>query len=442
MYGTNPLFPDYLGFDLTQFVLVSLMSLGMGLAFVVADRESPTSRALGMAFAFVGISVYLNIVVGVHWSVPLLWFGWFGLSESVVTISLLEWILRVRKTIPSGTFDTRFGDRVLRVGQAAGAFYGVMSLALPELRVQEFLGALGRPGYLMHAGFWLFVGPVMFVAWCAVSSIFLLLRRQPDRAERARVVAMAAAIPVMAASLITPLQYSGIVLVLALVTVLIGAVEYHVLQGQRGEFMSRFLSPQVARLVSERGLLSAMQENNVEITVVCCDLRGFTRYAQATPSTQVIQVLREYYDAVSAVVADFSATIKDFAGDGVLILIGAPLPVADHAQLGMQMARRIRAVGLELTARWSTVTHPLGIGVGLASGPVTVGVIGSKLRLEYTAVGPAVNLASHLCERAGNGEILVDDRSAALAGTEGLEQRPPLPVKGYGEPVSLYALPA
>src|SRR3546814_10050422 len=80
--------------------------------------------------------------------------------------------------------------------------------------------------------------------------------------------------------------------------------------------MSRFLSPQVARLVAEQGLARAMQEDHREITIVCCDLRGFTPYAAARSSSQVLQVLREYYDAVGDVVSRYGATIKDFAGDG------------------------------------------------------------------------------------------------------------------------------
>src|SRR3546814_8413246 len=91
-------------------------------------------------------------------------------------------------------------------------------------------------------------------------------------------------------------------------------------------------------------------------------------------SSQVLQVLREYYDAVGDVVSRYGATIKDFAGDGILILVGAPLPVPYHARRALEMAQQIREVGIALTRRWSTPTHPLGIGLGVATGLVTVGV--------------------------------------------------------------------
>jgi adenylate cyclase len=194
--------------------------------------------------------------------------------------------------------------------------------------------------------------------------------------------------------------------------------------------------------VSERGLDLALRESSREITVVCSDLRGFTAYAAAHPSGQVLAVLREYYDAVGREAAAFGATIKDYAGDGVLMLVGAPLPVAYHAQRGIELAQRIRSAGAELCRRWSRPGTPLGIGVGVATGNVTVGVVGSASRLEYTAVGSAVNLAARLCEQAGDGEILIDARSAELAASTSLQARPPLELKGFATPVPHFAAPA
>ena len=95
-----------------------------------------------------------------------------------------------------------------------------------------------------------------------------------------------------------------------------------------------------------------------------------------------------------------------------------------------------------LTQGWSTAAHPLGIGLGVASGLVTVGVIGSASRVGYTAVGVAVNLASRLCEQAADREILADRRTAELAGEQGLEVRAPMQIKGFGEAVSHYFVPA
>lgn len=426
--------------DLTAHLLVSLIALGLGIAFLSADRESPASRALAGGFAFIGLSIFSNVVLPEHLSIPDVWKGLLALPETLSIYFVLEWILRVRRMVPvAAGWNTRFGDRVLRVGQIAGVAYGLFSLFWPEVRDAEFIRAAAQPRLLLSPGFWMFMGPILLAMLAGLAGILLLLNRRPERGETIRVIAMALATPFFVSGFVLPLQHAALAVAVGEVIFLVGAVHYHVLQGQRGQFMSRFLSPQVARLVSERGLDQAMHETQREISVVACDLRGFTAYAAAHPSSQVLAVLRQYYDVVGAEVASFGATIKDFAGDGILILVGAPLPDGDHARHAVDMGKRIRDVGLELTSRWSRPGYRLGIGVGIASGSVTVGVIGSASRLEYTAVGSAVNLASRLCETAMSGEILVDAHTASLAGPGGLDLRAPVALKGFAEPVALYA---
>jgi len=231
---------------------------------------------------------------------------------------------------------------------------------------------------------------------------------------------------------------------LGMLVFLVGAIQYYVIQGRRAQFMSRFLAPQVAELVREQGLESATREQTLELSVVACDLRGFTAFSAATESARVIQILREYYDAVGAAAASVGCTIKDQAGDGVLILVGAPIRFDDHAQRALELAGKIRASGVMLTARWSDGDLQLGLGVGVASGFVSVGVIGTASRLEYAAVGPAVNLASRLCSEAAHAEVLVDERTRELVGAERsgaeLVSSAPLKLKGYAQPVRSYLL--
>jgi len=130
----------------------------------------------------------------------------------------------------------------------------------------------------------------------------------------------------------------------------------------------------------------------------------------------------------------------------VLILIGAPIAFADHAQRALDLAARIRGEGGALAARWSRADRRLGVGVGAASGYVTVGVIGGASRLEYTAVGPAVNLASRLCAEADAGEVLVDARTRELIADEArrarLQSGDALQLKGFPEPVPSFTLAA
>ena len=270
------------------------------------------------------------------------------------------------------------------------------------------------------------------------------LNRRPDRAEARRLIAFVIGAPIMASSVVVPTTVASLAGAVGLLVLLVGAVQYHVTQGQRAQFLSRFLAPQVAELVTKRGLRSATEEKTLELSVVCCDLRGFTAFSAATSSRRVIEILREYYDAVGTAAAASGGTIKDQAGDGVLILVGAPIAFSDHASRALELARQIRTVGIALTAQWSNDELQLGLGVGVASGFVTVGVIGGASRLEYTAVGPPVNLASRLCSEAAHGEVLVDARTIELAREAGVAQLwhdgGLLDLKGFALPVQSHVL--
>src|SRR5207245_2499103 len=97
----------------------------------------------------------------------------------------------------------------------------------------------------------------------------------------------------------------------------------------------------------------------------------------------------------------------------------------------------------ELLSRWQHLGPDLGIGLGVASGYVTVGALGGDERLEYVAVGPAVNLASRLCDRADPGEILVDQRTAGFAGNSAefqFQQLESADLKGFSHPVKIFKL--
>lgn len=435
--------------DVRPQVIVALMCLGMALAFAIADRRAPTSRALSLFLACVGLSIGIGALValpykashGVPW-----WGGVFAIPEALAFVFAYEWILRVRRTVPTRNLKTRFGDRQLRVAQGLALVYLLLALGLPHARSAYFT----NPDVGMHPlttpQFWLFAAPLALSLVLGIGSVLLLLNRRPDKAELIRLVAFIVGAPIMALGLVVPVDDAPVTTAIGLLIFLVGGVQYHVIQGSRAQFLSRFLAPQVAELVRERGLRSATQEQTLEISVVCCDLRGFTAFSAATESREVIRILREYYDAVGAAAAAVGGTIKDQAGDGVLILIGAPITFADHAQRALDLAARIRSEGGALAARWSRAERQLGVGIGVASGYVTVGVIGGASRLEYTAVGPAVNLASRLCAEAIAGGVLVDARTRELIADEarraGLLSGEALMLKGFAEPVPSFTLAA
>ncbi len=427
--------------------IVALLALGMALAFILADRQSPTSQALSVFLGFAGVSIAIDVL----WVLPMRaqhgvvpWEGLLALPQALAVVYAFEWVLQVRQTIPAANLDTRGPNRLLRIAQGLAGVFGLAAVALPELRAAHFGNVVLDPGEHVHWSFWVFAVPLGLSVLIGIAGSLFTLFRRPDRAEVRRLVAFALGSPLMAAGMVLPPHTAPLATAVGLLVLLVGSVQYHVTQGQRAQFLSRFLAPQVAQLVTRRGLKSATDEKTLEISVVSCDLRGFTAFSAATSSRRVIEILREYYDAVGQAAASCGGTIKDQAGDGVLILVGAPIAFDDHAQRAIQLAHRIRDVGIALTRQWSNQELQLGVGVGVASGFATVGVIGGASRLEYTAVGSPVNLASRLCSEAAHGEVLVDERTAELFGggqpDSHLQMGPSLQLKGFSKPVQSYLL--
>jgi adenylate cyclase len=220
----------------------------------------------------------------------------------------------------------------------------------------------------------------------------------------------------------------------------------YAVEGRRGEFLARFLSPQLARSVLERGLADTMQQNRVQLSVVACDLRGFTAFAETAAPEDVIQFLHEYYETVGRVVTESGGTILGFAGDGIVSLVGAPPLYADHAKRAIRIALEIWNGFREMLVLWQRLGLQIGLGIGVASGFVTVGAIASSDHLEYMAVGPAVNLAARLASHAESGQILVDHRTVGLVGENHdlcrFKSIGSTELKGFARPIELFSVRA
>jgi class 3 adenylate cyclase len=178
-------------------------------------------------------------------------------------------------------------------------------------------------------------------------------------------------------------------------------------KSERINRLKQFLAPQVAELVenSDQGFLD---EQRRDVVAIFGDLRGFTAFSARAEPDVVIAVLQEYYKAIGAVTARHGGTLVRFAGDGVMILVNAPVAFEDPAQRGIQLAIDLQASVQSLASYWKARGCAIGFGVGIAMGPATVGTLGWHGRLDYTAVGNAVNLASRLCDLAADAQILVD----------------------------------
>jgi class 3 adenylate cyclase len=216
------------------------------------------------------------------------------------------------------------------------------------------------------------------------------------------------------------------------------AISQH--KSERISRLKQFLAPQVAELVehSDQRLLDAQRR---EVVAIFGDLRGFTAFSARAKPEDILAVLREYYEAVGTVTARHAATLIRFDGDGVMVLVNAPVTCENPAQLGIRLAIDMQAAVQSLARTWSAGGCVMGFGVGIAMGPATVGTIGYHGRLDYTAIGNVVNLASRLCSLADDAQILVDPvvtqhvkDSIALAS---VGERP---IKGFDHALEVFAV--
>jgi len=205
-------------------------------------------------------------------------------------------------------------------------------------------------------------------------------------------------------------------------------------RSERINQLKRFLAPQVAELVGSGADSSLLDSQRREVVAVFCDLRGFTAFSAKAGPDEIMGVLGEYYEALGAILTRYGATQTSFLGDGMMLLMGAPLPCPDPALSAARMALEMQEAVQALIAGWRRRGYAIGFGMGLAQGEATIGRIGYEGRLDYTAIGSVVNLASRLCAAAKDGEILADATvAAAVRPLLAVEDLGTLPLKGVDD---------
>ena len=205
--------------------------------------------------------------------------------------------------------------------------------------------------------------------------------------------------------------------------------------------LRRFLSPQLAQLIVSDADERMLESHRREITVVFCDLRGFTAFSEIAEPEEVMAVLREFHAELGALVFRFEGTLERFAGDALMIFFNDPFPCPDPALRAVRMAKAMQERVAELSTRWRKRGHDLALGIGIAVGYATLGRIGFSGRFDYGAVGSVVNLAARLCAEAAGGQILLSP--GAYAAVEGaVETQPvgPLRVKGFHRPIAAHVV--
>ena len=224
--------------------------------------------------------------------------------------------------------------------------------------------------------------------------------------------------------------------------------EYHQtleerVQSQLGQLegldrLRRYFSAPVADVIMSGGA-QLLEPHRREVTILFCDLRGFTAFAANAEPEEVMGALSQFYEAVGELILRYEATLEQFAGDSIMAIFNDPMPCVEHTATAVRMAVEIRERMQAVTDAWRRNGFDLDAGIGIAEGYATLGRVGFEGRFDYRATGTVVNLASRLCSQALGGQILLSPRAYAIVtDLVSIESVGPLQLKGFHDPVKAY----
>jgi adenylate cyclase len=198
----------------------------------------------------------------------------------------------------------------------------------------------------------------------------------------------------------------------------------------------RYVAPELAQRVLRDG--ASMAGTTIEATVMFVDIRDFTARAEGLGATEVVALLNRCFERMCEPIRAEGGWVNKYLGDGLMAVFGAPVRRADHAAAAVRAALGIRAA----IAGLDTAGPPLRIGIGIQTGEVVAGSVGSPDRLEYTVIGDTVNVAARI--EALNKELgttlLIGEATKVAAARDDAHPHPPAAVKGKSELLLVYSL--
>ena len=206
---------------------------------------------------------------------------------------------------------------------------------------------------------------------------------------------------------------------------------------------ARYVSKQVMNSILDGKAEISLSGDRRRISVLFCDIRGFTSISENLPPEKVVQLLNEYFETMVEVVFRNKGTLDKFIGDGMMVIFGAPEDDPYQEENALKAAIEMQAELQKLADKWRPEGLNLRIGIGINSGPAIVGNIGSSRRMEYTAIGDTVNLASRLesaTKELGVGILLSEYTHNAVRGSFRFRNMGPVRVRGRNEPVLTYSV--
>ncbi len=202
----------------------------------------------------------------------------------------------------------------------------------------------------------------------------------------------------------------------------------------------RLLSPSVVEQVMSGKVKLEKGGELRDVTILFADIRGFTRISHQSSATSVVGMLNRYFETIVDVVFRFNGTVDKYIGDEIMVLFGAPVEVDRPADRAVACALEMQAALDRFNAeRVAAGEEPIRIGIGINSGEVVVGSIGSSKTMQYTCIGNAVNLASRITGMAGPGEVLISENTLnRLTSKADYDVLPPVTIKGIDGKVAVY----
>jgi adenylate cyclase len=210
-------------------------------------------------------------------------------------------------------------------------------------------------------------------------------------------------------------------------------------QAQQRMALERFLSPEVAEMALANPDVR-LGGVNQRATVLFADIRGFTAMSEGLEPARIVEILNEYFTRVTDVIFDHGGMIDKYMGDAVMAVFGVPVAKGNDAAGAVESAIQVQKLMIEMNRDAAARGWPeLRIGIGINTGIVTAGNIGSPRQLDYTVVGDTVNIASRLMSSAEGGEILISDSTASELGSKfNTRKLPVLRLRGRSEPVRVF----
>ncbi len=206
------------------------------------------------------------------------------------------------------------------------------------------------------------------------------------------------------------------------------------------ERLSRLLSPNVAERVI-KGQVDVMPGGTrTDCTVFNSDIRGFTRMSEHVPPEEIVEMLNSYFELMVDTIFKYEGTLDKFMGDGIMALWGAPVSHPDDPERAVECAlEQTEVLGRFNRERMSQDRLPLGVGVGIHSGPLVAGYIGSSKALSYTVIGDVANTSARLCSRALAGQIIVSEATRDKLGNRyECEELAAARIRGKNKPMRLF----